>query len=1363
MTLEFKDIFEYKLIYIFSINTESHRGILKIGDTTLRSDKPIDKLFPNCKELNEAANERIKKYTITAGVKFNLLYTELAVKETKKIDAKGNEIVIIESFRDYDVHKVLLNSNIKKMEFENKGREWFKVDLEVAKKAIEAVKEGRASLKAGEIKEIQSPINFRPEQVEAIEKTLKHFKKGKSMLWNAKMRFGKTLTALEVARKSEFKKTIIVTHRPVVNDGWYEDFGKIFFRKNDKENYDFSSKTKGEPLKSILKSGKNLVYFASIQDLRGSNLVGGKFDKNDEIFKLDWDFVIVDEAHEGTTTQLGNEVIKALIKENTKLLSLSGTPFNILDNYEDDAIYTWDYVMEQEAKQNWFDKKCGDSNPYDDLPEMKIYTYSLGEILRNKAYVDLEDKAFNFREFFRVWTGDKERDGKVMPEGVEIGSFYHADDVKSFLKLLTKGEEKSHYPYSREEYRNIFKHTLWVVPGVKEAKALSELMRKDEVFGNGMFEIVNIAGDGDEEDESEEALKKVRKAINEAGDNYTITLTCGKLTTGVTIPQWTAVFMLAGSYSTSASSYLQTIFRVQSPYKINGKSKRYCYVFDFAPDRTLKMVSEAVALSSKAGKTKENDRVRLGNFLNFCPVISIKGTEMKEYDSSKLLQQLKRAYAEKAIKNGFDDNNLYNDELLKLDELEIKEFNNLRKIVGTTKASEKTKEVDINKIGFTEEEYEKLEKIEKKRKSKEELNEEELEFWEKKKKQQDEKRKAISILRGISIRMPLLIYGIDIDINDDIGMNDLVEKIDDSSWEEFMPTGVTKEKFKFFMKYYDKDVFVAAGRRIRATVLGADEERPLERIKKIVTLFSYFKNPDKETVLTPWRVVNMHMGDCLGGYNFFDEKFENTLEEPRFINKEEVTENIFGKEDSKLLEINSKTGLYPLYLTYSLFMKKCEKYSKEELTKELENKLWLETVEENIYVICKTPMAKSITIRTLVGFKNKEKIKANAHCFDNLINMFQNKPKQFTERITNLGFWNKKGKEKMKFDAIVGNPPYQENDTNSTKGSAKPIYHHFIMGAIDVFPTYVSLIVPSVWFTGGKGLDDFRVKMLEDKNLKEIYNFITPQDIFPNVNLRGGVNYFLWSKEYNNQEIGIKMTTIENGKIISSSQRPLKLEALDILVTDNVAINILNKLLEKKLIEMEDESPKMLYSYISVRNPFGFTTDFKKSQEFKNNIDELKNPIKIFASKGISGYVERESILKNKKWIDNWKVLTPFANNIGTDLNDDNLNSIISSPQTISTETYLVIGADLSLNEKSCANLTKYLKTKFLRFLISIAKANQNGTRQTYKFVPLQDFTDNSDINWNKSVNEIDEELFIKYGLSDEEKEYIRNKIKDMV
>lgn len=1353
--LEFKDIFEYKLIYIFSINAESHKEILKIGDTTLKSDKSINELLPNSKELNKAANERIKKYTTTAGVEFQLLHTELAVKEIKKIDKNKKEITILEVFRDYDVHRVLLNSGIEKMEFQNKGREWFKVDLETAIKAIQMVKEGRHSLKPGEIKSKHSPIIFRPEQAEAISKTLKHFKKANTMLWNAKMRFGKTLTALEVVRKAEFKKTIIITHRPVVNDGWYEDFQKIFFRKEDITKYDFGSKNKGETLDSLLSSNKNFVYFASIQDLRGSSIVGGKHEKNDEIFNLSWDLVIIDEAHEGTTTELGNEVIKSLIKENTKLLSLSGTPFNILENYDDDAIYTWDYIMEQEAKQNWFDNNFGDSNPYDDLPEMKIYTYNLGELLKNKAYIDLEDKAFNFREFFRVWTGNKEQDGKEKPSNISIGSFYHEDDVKSFLKLLTKSDENSHYPYSKEEYRNIFKHTLWVVPGVKEAKALSELMKNDEIFGSGLFQIVNVAGDGDEEDENEEALKKVKKAIKESGDNYTITLSCGKLTTGVTIPQWTAVFMLSGSYSTSASSYLQTIFRVQSPYKVDGKSKRYCYVFDFAPDRTLKMVSEAVALSSKAGKTKDSDRIRLGKFLNYCPVISINGTQMKEYDTPKLLQQLKKAYAEKAIKNGFDDNNLYNDELLKLNEIEINEFNNLRKIVGTTKAAEKTKEIDINQNGFTNEEYEELEKVERKKKAKEPLSEEEKNFLEKKKKQLEEKRKAISILRGISIRMPLLIYGIDIDINDDITMNDLVEKIDDSSWEEFMPIGVTKEKFKFFIKYYDKDVFIAAGRRIRTTVLGADEERPLERIKKIVTLFSYFKNPDKETVLTPWRVVNMHMGDCLGGYNFFDEKFEASLEKPRFINKDEVTNNVFGKLDSKLLEINSKTGLYPLYLTYNLFMKRCEKYSKEELTKELENNLWLQTVKENIFVICKTPMAKLITARTLLGFKNTNNIKINAHYFDDLINMFQNKRKQFVERVTNVSFWTKKGNEKMKFDAIVGNPPYQISD-GGAQASATPIYQHFVSTAKELKPNYLSFIIPTRWYAGGKGLDEFREEMLNDKNLKELFDSISPEKIFPNTNIRGGVCYFLWDLNYDNSKELVRVVTLDGRKIIADIKRTLKIEGAEIFIRDAKAITILDKIFKDKEIDV-------LSNYISSLRPFGFRGYFINDERFKENNIGIDNPVICYGKAKKIGYVSKSEIQKNIELIDRWKVYIPRANNIGTELNDDNLNSFVGNPNTICTESYIVVGVDLNLDEMSTNNLSKYLKTKFTRYFHSLGKASQDATAKTFKFVPLQDFTNKSDINWDKNINEIDEELFIKYGLSDEEKEYIRNKIKDMI
>lgn len=476
--------FEYKLIYVFAINDEAHKGLLKIGDTTVQSDVSIDALFPNCKVLNKAALGRIKQYTNTAGISAQLLHTELAVRLVRGKDGQQE----LKAFRDHDVHRVLENSGIPKKKLKNStSREWFEVDLATVQKAIEAVKKCQPNLSGMVAGAGFTPIVFRPEQEEAIEKTLKQFKTGSRMLWNAKMRFGKTLSALKVVKKSGFAKTIIVTHRPVVDDGWYEDFQKIFY---DAEDYTYGSKGHGATMEDLLNSGKKFVYFASIQDLRGSSTVGGKFDKNDAVFSLDWDLVIVDEAHEGTTTALGDDVIKNLVKEgnsyDTKFLALSGTPFNILKDF-DDNIYTWDYVMEQQCKAQWDELHFGDSNPYDELPELKIYTYDLGKILTDKSYVELEDKAFNFREFFRVWNGDIKRDHKAMPATAQTGDFVHESDVWSFLNLITKDDPDSRYPYANEEYRNLFRHALWMVPGVKEAKALSKLMKKHPVFGCGAF------------------------------------------------------------------------------------------------------------------------------------------------------------------------------------------------------------------------------------------------------------------------------------------------------------------------------------------------------------------------------------------------------------------------------------------------------------------------------------------------------------------------------------------------------------------------------------------------------------------------------------------------------------------------------------------------------------------------------------------------------------------------------------------------------------------------------------------------------------------------------------------------------------
>ena len=1293
MELFFQDSFEYKLIYIFEINDETHAGLVKIGDATIKTDKSIDELPANCHDLNQAAIRRIKQYTNTVGVDPKLLHTELAVKTIK--DSSGN--IVVKAFRDYDVHRVLTNSNIKKKSLHGStSKEWFSVDLQTALKAIEAVKKNQPNIGNMPINDFV-PIVFRPEQEEAIKKTVKQFKNGNRMLWNAKMRFGKTLSALQVIKECGFKKTIIITHRPVVDAGWFEDFKKIF---SNREDYEYGSKNNGSTVEYLLSTHKNFVYFASIQDLRGSAQVNGKFEKNTAVFETNWDFVIVDEAHEGTTTALGNDVIKNIVKEesgyDTKFLALSGTPFNILNDY-DDNIYTWDYVMEQRCKRDWDIAHFGDSNPYDELPELKIYTYDLGKIIGDKRYVELEDKAFNFREFFRTWTGDLRSDRKEIPEGKVIGDFYHEDDVRSFLNLITKESKDSCYPYSSEEYRKLFKHSLWMVPGVKEAKALQNMMNNHPVFGSSAFEIVNVAGDGDKDEESKNALELVRKAIKNAGDDgYTITLSCGKLTTGVTIPEWTAVFMLAGSYSTSAANYLQTIFRVQSPCNINGKIKQYCYVFDFAPDRTLKMVAESVALSTKAGKTSESDKRILGEFLNYCPVIAVDGTEMKSYDTNRLLQQLKRAYADRAVQKGFDDVNLYNDELLKLDELDIEKFNKLKGIVGASKAAMKSKDIDINHQGFTDEEYEEVERIQKKPK-RERTPEEEARLAEvaEKKKQ---KNSAISILRGISIRIPLLIYGADIDFDEDITMEKLVDLVDDSSWDEFMPTGVTKELFRTFIKYYDAEVFVAAGRKIRNTVKLADELPPTERVQKIAELFGCFKNPDKETVLTPWRVVNMHMSDCLGGYDFYDSEHNSLIEKPRFVDRGKVTEETLSKKDAKILEINSKTGLYPLYVAYSLYRRRKQDVREVDLTVEVEDKLWSDTVKENVFVICKTEMAKSITKRTLMGYKIGI---VNAHYFKDLVNMLEHKPKQFTDKVLKANYWKKEGKD-MKFDAVVGNPPYQL-ETGGAGRQAKPIYNLFVEQGKELKPNYLSMITPSRWFAGGMGLDEFRNSMINDGKVLKLVDYTNAKDCFPQISISGGVCYFLWNNKYDGE---CEVTNIKSGET-NILVRPLN--EFHVFVRYNNAVSILHKVLESDDFASID-------SIISPLMPYGLSTNYRGiSKKTK------QNSIKLYASDGIT-YIKPTEITKGFDTVDKYKVMISkmSAEHAGEPNKEGKFNVITKSmqvigPKEVCTHSYFLIGNYDSYEEAN--NTYLFLKTQFARFLILMSLSAVNLSKLVFSFV----------------------------------------------
>lgn len=1353
--IAFKSTFDYKVIYAFTVSDEKHSGLIKIGDATLHSEASTDSLPPNSRELNQAALARIKEYTNTVGVTPLLLHTELAVKTVKGKDGSMQ----LKAFRDHEVHRVLENSGIKKAKIDDTtGREWYRIGLETAIEAISAVKKNYANLSNSDVIDF-IPIVFRPEQKEAIDRTVKQFKKGDRMLWNAKMRFGKTLSALEVIRQCKYEKSIILTHRPVVNDGWYEDFTKIFHGTG----YRYGSKSKGYTVEQLLETGDSFIYFASIQDLRGSEAVGGKFGKNEDIFNTLWDCVIVDEAHEGTKTALGDDTIKAIVKEDlhkTKLLALSGTPFNIMDEYDEDSIYTWDYIMEQENKSEWDKQHFGDSNPYDELPELRIYTYDLGDLLHNSNYITYEDKAFNFHEFFRTWTGDFKSDNAQMPATANIGDFVHEQDIWSFLNLMTKTDANGTYPFSKDEYRELFRHSLWMVPGVREAKALKALMGKHPVFGNGQFDIVNVAGSNDEE--SADALNSVRNAIAKAEkvDSYTITLSCGKLTTGVTVKEWTAVFMLSGSFSTSASNYLQTIFRVQSPCNKNGKIKDTAFVFDFAPDRTLKMVSEAVSLSRKAGKTNDGDRKILGKFLNYCPVISISGSQMKEYKADKLLQQLKKAYADKVVRNGFDDANLYNDELFKLQDLDLKKFEDLKKIIGKSKAAEKTKDIDVNNQGLTDEEYEEQEKLDKKKK-KNKLTEEEKARLEELKKKKANRNNAISILRGISIRMPLLIYGADVPYDEEITLDKFIEQVDDSSWNEFMPSGVTKELFADFRKYYDEDVFIAAGRRIRNIAREADTLNPTERVKKIASLFSYFRNPDKETVLTPWRVVNMHMSNCLGGYDFFDEDHRETLDEPRFVDRGQVTTEIFANPKAQILEINSKTGLYPLYVAYSLYRARRKAITVDcEITLDDERDIWKATVEQNVFVICKTPMAKQITKRTLVGFDN---IKINAHYFDDLVNQMRNKPQQFIDRVLKTNYWKKEGSGKMKFDAVVGNPPYQEEtvvEVSKQNGQAprKSIFQHFQLVADKITSEAVSLIYPGArWIhRSGKGMAAFGLNQINDPHLVQIDFFPDSSDIFDAVAIADGISIVY--KNMKHKSNGFEYVYHKDGKQYSLHMDYPGEELIPLNPRDGQIIAKVNIFVEKNNL-------KWIHDRVLPRNLFGIESNYVEEnpstvRAMTSSSVLAPNEIKLFTNDkaGKAGraswfIADRSVISKNPEKIDEWQVVVSSANAGGQ--KRDNQIEIIDN---ISAFGRARVALGTFRTREEAVNFYNCMNTYAVRFLFLMT--DEALTSLGKKVPDLLDYSSgNKLIDFSADLNE---QMFKLLDLTEVEVDYIKGKIDNL-
>lgn len=578
---------------------------------------------------------RINQQTQTADILWNLEWHGNAVYEGTN-----------DRFTDKDFHSYLRKQNIEQEA--GKNNEWFHITGPESKLKFYEFRENRGIT----LDDVVIPYTLRAEQQHAVDMTVKYAQTHPhgEFLWNAKPRFGKTLSTYDLVQKLGAKTVLIVTNRPAIANSWFDDYRKFVGQEN---GYLFVSEVDAlkdragvlsrEDLMKILTLDTKYIEFVSLQDMKGSIHFGGNYNKLGEVAKQPWDLLVIDEAHEGVDTYRTDVAFDQINRKFT--LHLSGTPFKALANnkFAEDAIYNWTYADEQEAKRDW---QGEEENPYGTLPRLNLFTYQMSEIVREDLKQGIEingetvEYAFDLNEFFATNNN---------------GQFIHSSSVDKFLDALTTQEK---FPFSTEELRGKLKHTFWLLNRVESARVLARKLQEHPVFKD--YEIILAAGDGkiDDDDENKKSFDKVKEAI--ATHDKTITLSVGQLTTGVTIPEWTAVLML--SNVKSPALYMQAAFRAQNPclFKTeNGfERKENSYVFDFDPARTLTIFEEfANDLSSNtaAGRGSVDDRKEnIRTLLNFFPVIGEdENGEMVELDAEKVLLIPRKIKSVEVVRRGF--------------------------------------------------------------------------------------------------------------------------------------------------------------------------------------------------------------------------------------------------------------------------------------------------------------------------------------------------------------------------------------------------------------------------------------------------------------------------------------------------------------------------------------------------------------------------------------------------------------------------------------------------------------------------------------------------------------------------------------
>ena len=555
-------------------------------------------------------------------------------------------------FTDHDVHKVLTKKNIQRI-----NGEWFKCTLDTVKAALLEIKSGKRN-------EDNRTLNFglRPEQQAAIEKASDYFKsftaenpdRTPHFLWNAKMRFGKTFAAYQLAKAMGWTKILILTFKPAVQNAWEEDLANHV----DFAGWQFIARNSLQFEQADIK--KPMVCFGSFQDYLGKNAVGGIKARNEWVHTTNWDCVIFDEYHYGAWRDTAKELFEAEDKKEVAFaegegieyfdegnmpittsayLYLSGTPFRAISSGEfiEEQIYNWTYSDEQKAKIEWQPEQG--KNPYTALPRMVMLTYQLPDAIRDVA-IKGEFNEFDLNLFFQA-NGEGEH-----------AKFTYENEVQKWLDLirgnfaettidnLKLGAEKPPMPFTDTRLLNVLSHTFWFLPTVAACHAMNNLIQQRQNKFYQDYQIIVAAGS--DAGIGVSALPPVKNAMANPLKTKTITLSCGKLTTGVSVAPWTGIFMLRNS--SSPETYFQAAFRVQTPWVLRGHDasnpnnelivKNECYVFDFAPDRALRQIAD---YSCRLNIDESNPESKVAEFIKFLPVLAYDGSSMKQIDAAGIL------------------------------------------------------------------------------------------------------------------------------------------------------------------------------------------------------------------------------------------------------------------------------------------------------------------------------------------------------------------------------------------------------------------------------------------------------------------------------------------------------------------------------------------------------------------------------------------------------------------------------------------------------------------------------------------------------------------------------------------------------